>query len=314
MKSLIKLDDRLELWCTKGSHTAQSLISVILHFVTDATLIPVYVLSSSLFYFIISSPLLVLSHIFSTSSPILSPLHSISSSPFCFSSSSLLPFSSPFSLFSPIQRVERSHFKGVGLREDLCTPWPWGRRGSSGMCSVRLAGEVSINVINPLHYWPTLFSSTLILIRLQHLIAAPSDGICFASWASCLCSFFIVSHLIFKWPPSHIPTFTQHRIISSKPLLLHLIPSHFTLFFPIPSHLIVLPFNSPSSYLVLFQRLREREQFERKQAKALTMVNGAAKKKTEKETSSSSEGNIAEVWRTMSLEEPEPIEGKCIMV
>ena len=76
----------------------------------------------------------------------------------------------------------------------------------------------------------------------------------------------------------------------------------------------MLPFNSPSSYLVLFQRLREREQFERKQAKALTMVNGAAKKKTEEETSSSSEGNIAEVWRTMSLEEPEPIEGNCIMV
>lgn len=44
------------------------------------------------------------------------------------------------------------------------------------------------------------------------------------------------------------------------------------------------------------------------------MVNGAAKKKTEEETSSSSEGNIAEVWRTMSLEEPEPIEGNCIMV
>lgn len=48
------------------------------------------------------------------------------------------------------------------------------------------------------------------------------------------------------------------------------------------------------------QRLREREKFDRSQAKAVTMVGS----KKEKEEGS---GKVSEVWRTMSLEDLEPI-------
>jgi hypothetical protein len=55
-------------------------------------------------------------------------------------------------------------------------------------------------------------------------------------------------------------------------------------------------------YISLHQRLREREKFDRSQAKAVSMV-GSKKEKEAEEGS----GKISEVWRSMSLEELEPI-------
>lgn len=48
------------------------------------------------------------------------------------------------------------------------------------------------------------------------------------------------------------------------------------------------------------QRLREREQFDRSQAKAISMVGS-------KKEGGEGTGKVSEVWRSMSLEELEPI-------